>query len=71
MAQHVRRAGYGNDEQNKINVCEEILPDAFQGWWEWGGLKAVRYSVLQTDKEGRYRYGHEAENQIQPEKYQQ
>ena len=34
MAQHVRRAGYGNDEQNKINVCEEILPDAFQGWWE-------------------------------------
>lgn len=34
MAEHVRRAVYGNDEQIEINVFEEKLPDGFQGWWE-------------------------------------
>lgn len=34
MAEHGGRGGYANDEQNEINVCEEKLPDGFQGWWE-------------------------------------
>lgn len=34
MAQHVGRAGYDNDEQKEINVCEEELSDRFQGWNE-------------------------------------
>lgn len=55
MEEHVRRDGYGINEQKEINESEKKTTRWFSSMVRMRRIKAVRYSVLQTDKEGRFR----------------